>query len=42
MKKNELISLALIITDSVFAQHIRVYNWYFKNGSEDQLEKIFE
>ena len=42
MKKNVLISLALMVTDLVFAQNIRVYNWDFKNGSEAQLEKIFE
>ena len=42
MKKNVLISLALMVTDLVFAQNIRVYNWDFKNGSEAQVEKIFE
>ena len=42
MKKNVLISIALMVTDLVFAQSIRVYNWDFKNGSEAQVEKIFE
>ena len=41
MKKNVLISLALIVTDLVFAQNIRVYNCNFKKGFEAQLEKIF-
>ena len=31
-----------MVTDLVFAQSIRVYNWDFKNGSEAQVEKIFE
>ena len=41
MKKNVLISLALIVADLVFAQNILVHNWYFKNGSEDQLKDFF-
>ena len=42
MKKIVLIFIVLMIADFTFAQNIRVYNWDFKNGSEAQVEKIFE
>ncbi len=42
MKKIVLIYIAFMITNFALSQSIRVYNWDFKNGSEDQVEKIFE
>ena len=42
MKKIVLISIAFMITNCALTQNIRVYNWDFKNGSEAQVEKIFE
>ena len=42
MKKIVLIFIVFMIADFTFAQSIRVYNWDFKNGSEAQVEKIFE
>ena len=42
MKKIVLIFNVLIIADFTIAQSIRAYNWDFKNGSEAQVEKIFE